>query len=206
MDPLALISTVTGLGTLSGLNLYLTVLLTGLAVRFNFLSLGQNHEALMIFANPWVIGISAVLYLVEFFADKIPWLDSIWDAVHTFIRPAGACLIALETLGDASPLLKTAGVLIAGGASLTTHTAKAATRGVANVSPEPVSNVALSLVEDATVAGGTAMMFLFPTIMLVLCVLVIVALWLILPRLFRRIGGFFRILKLKIFGVPNHAQ
>jgi hypothetical protein len=206
MDPFSLISTVTGLGTLSGLNLYLTVLLTGLAVRFNFLNLGQTHEPLMILANPWVIGISAGLYLVEFFADKIPWIDSIWDAVHTFIRPLGACLLALETLGDASPLLKTVGVLIAGGSSLTTHTAKAATRAVANVSPEPVSNIALSLVEDATVAGGTAMMFLFPTIMLVLCVLVIAALWLVLPRLFRRIGGFFRILKLKIFGVPSHAQ
>ena len=100
MDPFSLISTVTGLGTLSGLNLYLTVLLTGLAVRFNFLNLAQTHEPLMILANPWVIGISAFLYLVEFFADKIPWIDSIWDAVHTFIRPLGACLLALETLDD----------------------------------------------------------------------------------------------------------
>jgi hypothetical protein len=205
MGALSLISTVTGFGTLSGLNLYLTVLLTGLAVRFNFLSLGQNHESLMILANPWVIGISAGLYLVEFFADKIPWLDSTWDAVHTFIRPVGACLLALEALGDASPLLKTVGVLIAGGSSLTTHAAKAATRAVANASPEPVSNVALSLIEDATVAGGTALMFLFPTVMLVLCILVVLALWLILPRLFKKIGGVFRILKLKMFGAARQA-
>ena len=205
MDVLSMLGTAVGLGTLSGLNLYLTTLLTGSAIHFNLLHVAEKYESLAVLGNPWVMGVAAALYLVEFSADKIPWLDSIWDGVHTVIRPAGACVLAFKTMGDVSPSLEVIGALAAGGFSLTTHTAKAATRLVANTSPEPVSNILLSLGEDAAVTGGIVLMFLFPTLALITCTVLVVGLWIVLPKLFRKLGGFMSVIKAKLSRTPKAA-
>jgi hypothetical protein len=189
MTVLTLLGTATGLGTLSGVNLYLTTLLTGCAIHFNLLHLAEKYDSLAILGTPMVLGFAAALYLVEFCADKVPGLDSVWDVVHTVIRPAGAVVLALKTMGDVSPSLEVMGALAAGGFSLTTHAAKTATRIVANASPEPVSNILLSLGEDAAVSGGVVLLFLFPTLTLFACTALVAGLWVILPKIFRKIGA-----------------
>src|SRR5256886_8180507 len=125
--------------------------------------------------NRWVIRITGVLYLLEFFADKIPWVDSIWDAVHTVIRPIGGALLAIQVLGHPSPALTVIVALLAGGTSLIAHTAKAATRLASNTSPEPFSNIGLSLGEDAAVLGGLALVHFNPLLALIIFLLGIAA-------------------------------
>lgn len=174
-----------GLATLSGLNLYLTVFLAGILMHFNLLHLADQYQDLAALGHTWVIAIAGGLYVVEFFADKVPWVDSLWDSVHTIVRPAGGTLLALQALGDMPPHMQVIAGLLAGGAALTTHTAKAGTRLLANHSPEPVSNVALSLSEDAAVVGGSALTFLMPVAALIVFAVVLAALWLFLPKLFR---------------------
>ena len=140
-----------GLASLAGINLYLTVLVTGLAIRFEWVSLAAQHESLAILGNEWIIGVAGVLFLVEFFADKIPWVDSAWDSVHTVVRPAGGILLALAALGELDPVVSVIAALLFGTVSLTTHAAKAGGRVLVNLSPEPVSNSATSLAEDGLV-------------------------------------------------------
>ena len=112
--------------------------------------------------NPVIVTIAGVLYFLEFFADKIPWIDTAWDAVHTIIRPIGGALLAIQVLGHSSPTYDVIIALLAGGTSLITHTAKATSRLVANTSPEPFSNIALSLAEDVAVVGGLALIHYNP--------------------------------------------
>lgn len=163
-----------GLATLAGVNLYLTVLVAGLAVRFNWIGLSGDYEQLAVLGNPWVIGIAGALFLVEFFADKVPWLDSAWDAVHTVVRPAGGVLIALAALGEMNPAVMTVGALLAGGASLATHGTKAGVRALLNLSPEPVSNSVASVAEDGLVLGGLGLIGLFPGVALVVFLVIAV--------------------------------
>ena len=106
MDVLQTLSVALGLAALAGINLYLTVFVTGLAVHFGWVTLPQHLEALNVLGNPWIIGVAGTLYVLEFFADKVPWIDSINDAVHTLIRPVGGALIAVLALGEASPAVK----------------------------------------------------------------------------------------------------
>jgi hypothetical protein len=155
-----------GLATLAGVNLYLTVLVTGLAVRFQWIELSGSYEQLAVLGNPWIIGLAAALFLIEFFADKIPMVDSAWDSIHTLIRPAGGILLALTALGGMDPVVLVIAALLAGAASLSTHGAKAGARAVVNLSPEPVSNSIASVTEDGLVLGGLALTALFPTIAL----------------------------------------
>lgn len=173
-----------GLATLAGVNLYLTVLIAGLAIRYDWIGLSGSYEQLAVLGNPWVIGIAGGMFLIEFFADKIPWLDSAWDAVHTVIRPAGGILLALAALGEMNPAVMTIGALLAGGASLATHGTKAGIRAFLNLSPEPVSNSVASVTEDGLVLGGLGLIGLFPTVALVvffvvaiLCAMFAVWLW-----------------------------
>ena len=184
-----------GLASLAGVNLYLTVLLSGVLVHFNLLHLADKYQDLAALGHPWVIAVAGALFLVEFFADKVPWVDSLWDGVHTFIRPVGGTLLALQAVGEMPPHVQVIAGLLAGGAALTTHTAKAGTRLLVNHSPEPVSNVALSVGEDAAVVGGSFLVLLLPVVAFFATILVLVALWLILPRLWRALrasAGFFR--------------
>lgn len=174
-----------GLATLAGVNLYLTVFLTGLAVRFDWLQLAQQHQALEHLGHPVVLIVAGLLFLMEFLADKIPWVDSMWDSVHTFIRPVGGVLLSLQAVGEMPVYVQVAAALVAGGAALTTHTAKAGTRLAVNHSPEPVSNVTLSVAEDAGVAGGVMLTLLHPAVALAVFTVLLIALWMLLPRLWR---------------------
>src|SRR4051794_9632837 len=150
MDVLTTFGRTLGFSFAAGINLYATVAILGLASRYGWVSLPPQYQ---VFDNNWIIGGALVLYVVEFFADKIPWLDSIWDAVHTAIRPLGGAFIAVTTLGNASPAAKVVAALLGGTVAAGSHFTKAGTRVVANSSPEPFSNWFLSLGEDAFVVG-----------------------------------------------------
>ena len=176
-----------GLAGLAGVNLYLTVLLIGLAVRFGWITLAADYSHLQVLADPWIIGLAATLYAVEFFADKIPWVDSLWDAFHTFIRPIGGAAIAIMVLGEPNPVFDVFVGLLAGGVAFTTHAAKAGTRLTANASPEPFSNIGLSLAGDGVVVAGLGLTALHPVIMLGLTLLVCAAVLCFLPTLGRQI-------------------
>ena len=176
-----------GLASLAGVNLYLTVLITGLAIRFDWVHLADRYHSLDALGHPAVIGVAAVLFAMQFFADKIPWVDSLWDSVHTIIRPVGATMIALQALGQMPAYMQVVAALCAGGAALTTHGAKAGTRLLINHSPEPVSNIAMSLAEDAGVMGGMALIIIQPAIALAVFGGLLVILWLIFPRMWRLI-------------------
>ena len=130
----------------AGLNVYATIAVIGLSGRFDLVSL---PDSLRIFENPWVIGVAVAMYVIEFVADKVPWFDSVWDAIHTVIRPVGGAVIAVAALGgDASTAVTTIAALIGGSTALTTHLTKASARAAANTSPEPFSHWFLILVED----------------------------------------------------------
>ena len=129
----------------AGLNVYATIAVIGLSGRFALVSL---PESLRMFENPWVIGVALAMFTIEFVADKVPWFDSVWDAVHTLIRPLGGAFIAMTAIGDASPAATTIAALIGGSTALTAHLTKAGARAAANTSPEPFSNWLLSLGED----------------------------------------------------------
>jgi hypothetical protein len=147
MSPLETLGFALGTSFASGLNLYATVAAAGLFQRFGIVTL---PEPLQVLANPVVLGIALTLFLIEFIADKIPYVDSAWDALHTFIRPPAAALLSYSAFaGEGVPEeWKLAAALLAGSVALTSHGAKASTRAAANASPEPVSNWTLSLLED----------------------------------------------------------
>ena len=148
------LGTALGLASLAGINLYLTAFVAGLAIRFNWIELASAHDGLAVLGNEWVLAAAGIMMVVEFFADKIPWLDSGWDALHTLLRPAGGVLLGMAALGEIDPKLLAIGGLLSGGASLTMHAAKAGTRLLVNMSPEPVSNSVASVAEDGLVLGG----------------------------------------------------
>jgi len=174
-----------GFAALAGVNLYLTVFATGLAIHFHWITLAPQYQSLEVLGNPWIISIAGVLYLLEFFADKIPWVDSIWDAVHTVIRPIGGALLAIQVLGHPSPAFTVIVALLAGGTSLIAHTAKAATRLATNASPEPFSNIGLSLCEDAAVLGGLTLMHFNPLVALIIFLIGIGAFFYFAPKILR---------------------
>lgn len=187
MERLDLLSVALGLAALAGVNLYLTVFATGLAIHFHWITLASRYQSLEVLGNPWIIGIAGALYLLEFFADKIPWVDSIWDAVHTVIRPIGGALLAIQVLGHPSPAFTIIVALLAGGTSLIAHTAKAATRLASNTSPEPVTNIGLSLGEDVAVLGGLTLMQFNPLLALVVFLVAMGAFFYFVRRILRSI-------------------
>jgi hypothetical protein len=166
----------------SGLNLYAMVATLGLLGRFGGISLPGDLEVL---TNWWVIGVALALYCVEFVADKIPVFDSVWDVIHTFLRvPAGA-IVAAAAVGDLSRPVQVIAFLVGGGLALSSHSAKAATRAALNLSPEPVSNVVASLLEDVIAILTTVLAFIAPVLVLILlAVAVILTIWL-LPKIAR---------------------
>lgn len=166
METLALIGRTLGFSFAAGINLYATVAILGLASHYGWVSLPPGYQ---VFDNPWIIGAALTLYVVEFFADKIPWLDTAWDTVHTAIRPLGGAFIAVSTLGDASPAAKVMAGLLGGTVAASTHFTKAGARVVANSSPEPFSNWALSLGEDVFVLGLGYLALQHPLLALVVC-------------------------------------
>jgi len=168
------LGTALGLASLAGINLYLTVLVAGLAVRFNWIDLAAAHESLAVLGDPWVISLAAVFFIIEFCADKVPWLDSLWDTIHTVIRPAGGIYLGLAVLGDLNPALTVIAVMATGGAALSTHGTKAGVRAILNLSPEPVSNSVASVTEDGLVLGGLGFIAIAPAVALFVFIIVVV--------------------------------
>jgi hypothetical protein len=172
MDTLTFLGRTLGFSFAAGINLYATVALLGLASRYEWVTLPPEYR---VFDNNWIIGTALFLYVVEFFADKVPWVDSAWDTLHTLIRPLGGALIALTTLGDASPALETIVALLGGTVAATTHLTKAGTRVVANASPEPFSNWALSIAEDVFVVGLGFLVLKYPVAALIVVSALLIA-------------------------------
>jgi hypothetical protein len=168
METLALLGTALGLGLASGLSLYGTVFVTGLAVHLGWVRLATEWQGLAVLADPVVLVPAGVLFAVELLADKIPWLDSLWDGVHTVIRPIGGALLATRVLGDLSPGAEVLAFLLLGGVTLTAHGAKAGLRLLVNTSPEPFSNSAVSLSENVLVGAGVWLALAHPLLALAL--------------------------------------
>ncbi|MDQ3546531.1 MAG: DUF4126 domain-containing protein [Verrucomicrobiota bacterium] len=187
MDQLKLLGVALGLACLAGVNLYLTVFVTGLAINQHWIVLDPAYQSLAILGNPLILWISGTLYVLEFFADKVPWVDSAWDTVHTIIRPIGGALLAIQVLGHTTPAFDIIVALAAGSASLVTHSAKASTRLVTNASPEPFSNIGLSLLEDAAVLGGLALIHFNPVWALGVFVLLLSILLYFAPKIWRAV-------------------
>jgi Domain of unknown function (DUF4126) len=182
MNPIQTLSLVLGTGFSSGLNLYATVATLGLLQRFGVIHL---PDKLQVLGHPVILGVAIGLYVVEFFADKIPYVDSVWQAVHTFIRPPAAALLAFTAAGSAAEPWRWAAALLAGTVALTTHGTKASARAAANLSPEPLSNWALSFGEDLLAVWLTWFAAAHPTLAVILVsVLLVISIYL-LYHLFR---------------------
>jgi len=154
MDTFTLLGSAAGLGLLAGIRLYFTVFAVGLAVRLGWFEPSAGMQNLHLLAQTPVLAASGVLLVCEFVADKIPWFDSIWDAVHTFIRPVGAAALGIAALGNVDPTITLLIGLVSGGMAFTGHASKAAARVAVNHSPEPFTNWLLSFGEDILVPFG----------------------------------------------------
>jgi hypothetical protein len=184
LNPLATIGLGMGSAWLSGINLYATVATLGLLARFHLVRLPGDLDFL---GQWWVIAVAGVMYLIEFLADKIPVVDSVWDAIHTFIRvPAGAVLAA-SAFAHFSPAVRVAALLAGGGLALGSHATKASVRLTANASPEPISNFLLSTIEDIFTIGLAALAAFHPVVILVIVVLFLILLIWLGPKAFRAI-------------------
>jgi hypothetical protein len=159
-----------GFAFAAGVNLYATVAILGLAARYGWVELPAQYQ---IFNNNLVIGVAIVLYVIEFFADKIPYVDTLWDMIHTVIRPIGGALIAVATLGDVSPTIEGLVALMGGVVAAGSHLTKTSTRAMANASPEPFSNWILSISEDVFVVGLGVLALKYPIAALVVAVMLI---------------------------------
>jgi hypothetical protein len=185
MDAIATLGTLLGLAFVSGVRLYSTILAVGLGLRWEFFTLPPALRSLEVLGETPILLLAGAIYTIEFVADKIPWVDSLWDSVHTFIRPLGAGVLAATAMGDVSPAVKLGAALLCGGVALSSHSTKAGTRIVANHSPEPFSNIGLSLAEDGLVLGGVWLAVQYPLLaMAAVIVLVGFAIWLI-PKVIR---------------------
>ncbi|HEY0099767.1 MAG TPA: DUF4126 domain-containing protein [Pyrinomonadaceae bacterium] len=196
MNVIQVLGLALGAAWTSGLNLYATVAVLGLLEHYK---LAHLPGGLHVLDNWLIIGVALSLYVVEFFADKIPYVDTVWDALHTFIRvPAGAALAAAAT-SNVSPTVQVIALLLGGGLALSTHGTKATVRAGANLSPEPLSNWSLSLLEDVLAIGGVALAVVSPVgILVVILIFLLLLVW-ILPKVVRRLrrmlkaaGDFFR--------------
>lgn len=208
MESVSVLGSLMGLAFVSGLRLYSTVLAVGLGIRFGYLDIPPRLAQLQLLAHTPILVIAGVCFTFEFVADKIPWVDTIWDAVHTFIRPIGAAILAATAVGAVDPLVTLGAFLLCGGVALSSHSAKAGTRILANHSPEPFSNIALSLAEDGVVMIGVWLAFKHPfASLLLVAVAVAFTVWFIpkLIRLFRREAIKIRDFTRALFGNKREA-
>jgi hypothetical protein len=181
MELFATLGRTMGFSFAAGINLYATVAILGLASRYNWVALPPQFR---VFDNDIIIGVSLFLFVVEFIADKVPWVDSAWDAVHTVIRPIGGAVLAVTTLGEASATTEALVGLLGGTLAAGSHFTKAGTRAAANASPEPFSNWVLSLSEDLFVVGLGVLALKYPVaaaIVVIVSVLLMIvfAAWLV---------------------------
>ncbi|RKP57860.1 DUF4126 domain-containing protein [Pararobbsia silviterrae] len=195
---LSALSLSAGLAWASGLRLYLTIALVGFGAAIGVVHL---PPALAFLASPWMMSLAAVLAIVEFFADKIPALDSLWDAVHTLIRiPAGA-LLAAAALGHSDPSLQTLAALAGGALAASAHLTKAGSRALINLSPEPLSNWIASSAEDVLMIVGLTLALFLPAVFLVLLISFLCFAGWVLPRLWRGVQGGWRGMATHMLGV-----
>jgi hypothetical protein len=189
MDVLITLGRTLGFSFAAGLNLYATVAVLGLASRYGWVDLPPQFA---VFDNTYIIAAALVMYAIEFIADKVPWVDTLWDGIHTAIRPLGGALIAVATLGEASPTVEGLVALMGGAVAASTHVTKAGTRAIANASPEPFSNWILSLAEDAFVLGLGWVTLTYPVAAFVICVVLLTLIaifFVVLVRAARRRWG-----------------
>ncbi|MDQ3143375.1 MAG: DUF4126 domain-containing protein [Pseudomonadota bacterium] len=190
MDAVELIALASSLSLLAGWRLYLVTLVTGLGMKFGWIGLPDQLAALDILANNWVLAIAAVGTFAEFFADKIAWIDSAWDAVHSFIRPLGGALLSAAVIDAGDPTWQVASFLLGGGGALIAHAGKAGARTLVNASPEPFSNVLVSTGEDIATGGLLVLAIANPiAAALIAACLVVLSLWLVFTarRFLRRL-------------------
>jgi len=190
MSAVELIALASSISLLAGWRLYLVTFATGLAMKFGWVALPDQLKILDVLANNWVIGIAAAGALAEFFADKVAWVDSAWDSIHSVIRPVGGALLSLSIVDSADPAWQIASFLLGGGAAFIAHAGKAGARTLVNASPEPFSNIVVSTGEDVATAGLFALAIANPiAAVLVALILVLLSLWLVLAarRALRRI-------------------
>ncbi|MFM7029192.1 MAG: DUF4126 domain-containing protein [Chakrabartia sp.] len=162
MDMIEVLGIAASLSLLAGWRLYLSIFATGLAMQAGLIAVPDHAGALALIGNPWIIGAAGLGLLAEFLADKIAWFDSLWDMVHTVLRPVGGALLALAVLDPADPKVQIAALLMGGGGALISHGAKAGTRALINASPEPFSNIAVSTGEDIVSGGLLFLIFKAP--------------------------------------------
>ncbi len=198
MDPLQTLGFALGTSFASGLNLYATIAAAGIFHRTGLIAL---PAPLTVLADPIVLGLATVLFLVEFVADKIPLVDSLWDSLHTFIRPPAAAILAYGAFTEVPEAWKLAAALLAGGVALSSHSAKATTRAAVNTSPEPVSNWILSFAEDALAVFLVWMAAEHPILTAVVVVVLVVLAAILVWKLFRFVGRVWRRLR----GLPDRA-
>jgi hypothetical protein len=160
---------------LAGWRLYLCVFATGLAMRMGWIHAPEQLASLSVLTNNWILGASALGMIAEFFADKVAWLDSLWDAVHTAIRPVGGAVLALALVDSGDPVWQVVTLLLGGGAALMSHSAKAGTRAVVNASPEPFSNIAVSTGEDVVTGGLLVLALAHPAASIIVALLMLAA-------------------------------
>jgi hypothetical protein len=191
MSPIETLGFALGTSFASGLNLYLTVAAAGLFQRFGVV---QLPDSLQVLANPIVLGVAITMFVIEFIADKIPYVDTAWDAVHTFIRPPAAAIIAYSAFAHVPEEWKVGASLLAGGVALTSHGAKATSRAAANTTPEPFSNWTLSVLEDGLAVFLTWMAATHPvitaTIVVVLVILAVLVIW--------KLFGYFKVIRARL--------
>jgi len=198
MGTLQALSLAMGTAWTSGINLYATVAALGIAGRAEMIKLPPDLQVLM---HPAVIAVACIMYVIEFFADKVPYVDSGWDVLHTFIRvPAGA-ILAARSLGDMNPALELVALLGGGAVALAAHGTKATTRLAINASPEPFSNWFASVTEDLAVLGSIWLIFNHPVLMLILVLSFLALVAWLAPKLFRLAKRGFQALRDRLRGV-----
>ena len=180
MTAVELVALAASVSLLSGWRLYLVTFVTGIAMKFGWIALPDQLRALDVLASNWIIGIAGIGALAEFFADKIAWVDSAWDAIHSVIRPVGGALLSAAIIDSADPAWQVVSFLLGGGAAFVAHAGKAGARTLVNTSPEPVSNVIVSTAEDVTTGGLLALAIAYPVAAAIIAALLVaLSIWLV---------------------------
>jgi len=190
VNAVELVALAASVSLLAGWRLYFVTFVTGVAMKLGWVDLPDHLSALDVLANSWIIAIAGVGALAEFLADKIAWVDSVWDSVHAFVRPVGGALLSLAIVDAADPAWQVGSFLLGGAAAFTAHAGKAGARTIVNASPEPVSNIVVSTGEDVATAGLLALAIANPVAAaLIALILVVLSIWLMLAarRLLRRL-------------------
>jgi hypothetical protein len=190
MGAMEIVALASSFSLLSGWRLYLTVFAAGVAMHFGLIHLPEQLQSLRVLANPWLLGVAGIGFVAEFFADKVAWLDSAWDAIHSVVRPLGGALLALAIVDPGDPAWQVATFLLGGGAALLSHGVKSTTRAVVNTSPEPFSNAILSTGEDVAAIGLLGLALAYPVAAIVIAVVMLAGSVLVLlglRRVLRRI-------------------